>query len=101
MVADSGKDRLGAKLHDLEQAREDIFFAERDRKLIEKLRAEGSGHWRAEVVDLMALVQAVAGGSVPLSALQANQPFLDQEAARDQQALALPGVRPVHDDPAT
>lgn len=94
MVADSGKDRLGEKLHDVEKAREDLFFAERDRKLIEKLRA---GHWRAEVVDLMALVQAVASGSVPLAALQANQPFLDQEAARDQQALAVPGVRPVHD----
>jgi hypothetical protein len=96
MAADSGKDLLGTKLHDLEKAREDIFFAERDRKLIEKLRTDG-GPWRAEVVDLMALVQAVASGSVPLSALQANQPFLDQEAARDQQALALPGVRPVHD----
>jgi hypothetical protein len=95
MVADSGKDRLGEKLHDLEHAREDVFFAERDRKLIEKLRAETSGSWRAEVVDLMALVQAVANGSAPLSALQANQPFLDQEAARDQQGLALPGVRPV------
>jgi hypothetical protein len=100
MVADSGKDRLGQKLHDLEQAREDLFFAERDRKLIEKLRAEASGRWRAEVVDLMALVRAVASGTVPLAALQPNQPFLDQEAARDEQNLALPGVRPVHDTSA-
>jgi len=97
MAADTGKDRLGQKLHDLEQGREDVFFAERDRELIEKLRREASAGWRAEVVDLMALVQAVANGSAPLAALQANQPFLDQEAARDRQALALPGVRPVHD----
>jgi hypothetical protein len=96
MAADSGKDRLGKKLHDLEQAREDIFFAERDRQLIEKLRQEG-GRWRAEVVDLGALVQAVAAGTVPLSALQANQSFLDQEAARDHEALAVPGVRAVQD----
>jgi hypothetical protein len=99
MAAESGKDRLGQKLHDLEQAREDLFFAERDRKLIEKLRLEAAGGWRAEVVDLMALVRAVANGSAPLASLQANQPFLDQEAARDQQALTLPGVRAVHEQP--
>lgn len=100
MAADSGKDRLGQKLHDVEQAREDIFFAERDRQLIEKLRAEATTRWRAEVVDLRALVQAVAAGSAPLSALQPNQQFLDQEAVRERDTLALPGVRAVH-EPAT
>ena len=99
MAAESGKDRLGQKLHDLERGREDVFFAERDRKLIDKLRLEAAGGWRAEVVDLLALIQAVASGSAPLAALQANQAFLDQEAARDQEALALPGVRAVHDQP--
>jgi hypothetical protein len=97
MVADSGKDRLGQKLHDVEQAREDIFFAERDRQLIEKLRAEVATRWRAEVVDLRALVQAVAAGAAPLSALQPNQQFLDQEAAREREALALAGVRAVQE----
>jgi hypothetical protein len=32
------KDRLGEKLRDAEHGREDQFFAERDRQLIEKLR---------------------------------------------------------------
>jgi uncharacterized protein len=34
------KDRLGDKLRDVERGREDQFFAERDRQLIDKLRAE-------------------------------------------------------------
>jgi rubrerythrin len=32
------KDRLGNKLRDVEHAREEQFFAERDRKLVEELR---------------------------------------------------------------
>ena len=32
------KDRLGSKLRDAERAREDQYFAERDRQLIERLR---------------------------------------------------------------
>jgi len=34
------KDRLGDKLRDAERAREDQYFAERDRKLVEELRAK-------------------------------------------------------------
>ena len=99
-MADSGKDRLGEKLRDLEHAREDIFFAERDRALIEKLRAETiAGSWHAEVVDLLALVRAVADGSAPLAALLPNQEFLDREAARVQGELTLPGVRPIKLEP--
>jgi hypothetical protein len=37
MVVDE-KDRLGNKLRDAERAREDQYFAERDRKLVEELR---------------------------------------------------------------
>jgi hypothetical protein len=92
--ADSGKDRLGDKLRDLEHAREDQFFAKRDRELIEQLRARQNG-WHAEVVDLMALVQAVADGSVPLAALRANTEWLDEAALRERDALAIPGVRAV------
>jgi len=33
------KDRLGNKLRDAERAREDQYFAEQDRKLVEKLRS--------------------------------------------------------------
>lgn len=94
MSADSGKDRLGDKLRDLEHAREDQFFAKRDRELIEQMRARQHG-WHAEVVDLMALVQAVADGSVPLAALQPNTTWLDDAAARDRETLGIPGVRAV------
>src|SRR5262249_5091498 len=37
---DNEKDRFGDKLRDAEHAREDKFFAERDRELLEKLRRE-------------------------------------------------------------
>ena len=37
------KDRLGNKLRDAERAREDQFFAERDRQLIERLRQSKEG----------------------------------------------------------
>jgi len=38
MAADE-KDRLGNKLREVERAREDLYFAEQDRKLLEKLRS--------------------------------------------------------------
>ena len=37
------KDRYGNKLRDVERAREDKYFAERDRDLVEKLRAKAAG----------------------------------------------------------
>lgn len=37
------KDRLGDKLRDVERAREDQYFAERDRKLVEELRRTKKG----------------------------------------------------------
>ena len=98
MSADSGKDRLGDKLRDLEHAREDLFFAKRDQELIEQLRARQHG-WYAEVVDLMELVRAVADGTVALAALLPNHEFLDGEAARLRESLAMPGVRAVERAP--
>ena len=38
----SEKDRLGDKLQDVEKAREDLFFAERDRELLAKLRSSSA-----------------------------------------------------------
>jgi hypothetical protein len=38
------KDRLGDKLRDAERAREDEYFAKRDRELLEKLREEKGEH---------------------------------------------------------
>lgn len=37
-MANGEKDRLGDKLKDLEKAREDKFFAEREKELLEKMR---------------------------------------------------------------
>lgn len=42
------KDRYGDKLHDLERAREDTYFAERDRELLSKLKTQVAGKDDAE-----------------------------------------------------
>jgi uncharacterized protein len=39
-MSDDEKDRFGDKLRDVEKAREDKFFADRDRELLEKLKAQ-------------------------------------------------------------
>jgi hypothetical protein len=38
-MSDDQKDRFGDKLRDAEKAKEDQFFAERERRLLEKLKA--------------------------------------------------------------
>ena len=39
-MSDGEKDRFGDKLRDLEKGREDKFFADRDRELLQKLKAQ-------------------------------------------------------------
>jgi len=39
-MANDNKDRFGEKLRDAEKAREDEYFARRDRELLEKIRKE-------------------------------------------------------------
>lgn len=51
--------------------------------------------WGAEVTDLMALVKAVASGTVPIQALEANTVFLNGQARMLKSALAYPGVRAI------
>lgn len=46
------KDRFGDKLRELEKGREDQFFAERDRSLIKKLKAESEGQHDKTVKEL-------------------------------------------------
>ncbi len=43
------KDRLGEKLRDAEKAREDQYFAQRDKELIEKLRRKKEEEFKDEV----------------------------------------------------
>ena len=54
-------------------------------------------NWKAEVVNLDLLVQAVAQHKAPLNCLQANQVALNQLARAQKQALSIPGVRAVND----
>lgn len=53
--------------------------------------------YRAEVVDLMTLVKAVAAGQQPIGLLAANQSALDGMARSLKQSFAVPGVRLVCD----
>lgn len=39
-MPDDERDRFGEKLRDVEKAREDLFFAERDRALLEKMKKQ-------------------------------------------------------------
>lgn len=54
-------------------------------------------NWRAEVVDLRALIVAVAEGRVPLAAVQANSSFLAGQARALRGELRYPGVRVMSD----
>jgi len=49
--------------------------------------------FRAEVIDLAALVQAVADGLAPLSVLQVDQSILDELVRAQGARFAVPGVR--------
>ncbi len=51
--------------------------------------------WKAEVVDIMALVKAVAAGQAPIQAIEPNATFLNQQARSLKGALTYPGVRVV------
>lgn len=60
------------------------------------VKAEGTSYrdvWGAEVVDLMALVRAVASGSVSIAYLQANDTALGGWARSTKGAEAMPGVK--------
>ena len=46
------KDRLGDKLREVEKAREDQYFAERDRALLRKVKAEEAGKEEEHVREL-------------------------------------------------
>jgi hypothetical protein len=53
--------------------------------------------YHAEVVDLMALVKAVAAGQAPLTLLQVNTTALNGLARSLKGALVIPGVKVVSD----
>lgn len=49
--------------------------------------------WKAECVDLAALVKAIAEGKAPLSLVQANTTVIGQQARSLKQDFVAPGVR--------
>lgn len=51
--------------------------------------------WKAEVMDMMELVKAVASGQVPIQAIQADMVFLGAQARALKGALSYPGVRSI------
>jgi len=51
-MPDGEKDRFGDKLRDVEKAHEDKFFAERDRELLQKLKAQTGTHEEQSVREL-------------------------------------------------
>jgi len=48
-MPDDQKDRFGNKLRDAEKAREDQYFAEKDKALVEKLKKAKQGEGEAEI----------------------------------------------------
>ena len=53
--------------------------------------------WKAEVVDLMSLVKAVAAGQQPLAYLEANMPVLNKAASMFKGTAQIQGVKIVSD----
>ena len=51
-MSDGEKDRYGDKLRDAEKAREDKFFADRDRELLQKLKAQSGSQEEQAVREL-------------------------------------------------
>lgn len=49
--------------------------------------------WEAEIVDMMALVKAVAAKKVPIVAVEPNTKFLNQQATSLKELLDFPGVK--------
>lgn len=54
-------------------------------------------NWKAEVTDLMALVQAVAGGKAPIDYLLPNATVLNALAKGKKETMAIPGVKAWND----
>lgn len=51
--------------------------------------------WKAEVVDLMALVKAVAAGKAPLTYVEPAMPILNKQASSLKGEMKIPGVKAV------
>jgi|SRR3990167_5135207 len=63
---------------------------------LEKTKADGlsfSWSYSAELIDSMALIKAVADGTVPIQAINANLLFLNQHARALKDSFNIPGVK--------
>lgn len=87
--------KAAAKAEERRLEAESVFVAA---KPIEPVFQKASGqslrdNWKAEVVDLMALVKAVAAGRAPISFLQANMKALNDQASSTKDIRKFDGVR--------
>src|SRR5262249_44187466 len=87
---DAEKDRFGDKLRDLEHARENTFFADREKELLEKLRRES------------AAAQALACPTCGKPLARRDEPPLRLEACPDGHGvwLTADAVKLLADEPA-
>ncbi|MDZ4342197.1 MAG: hypothetical protein U1E51_07125, partial [Candidatus Binatia bacterium] len=61
---------------------------------VEKVEGVSSQvRWKFEVMDLKALLLAVAKGEVPIQALQPNEVFIGQQVRSLRDAFRYPGVK--------
>jgi hypothetical protein len=54
-------------------------------------------NWKADVIDLMALVKAVSSGQAPLDYLLPNSQILNALAKSKKETMAVPGVKSWND----
>lgn len=84
-----------AKAEERREMAEQVFVAPRP-VVAGAIKAEGQSLkevWSAEVVDLAALVKAVAEGRAPITLVMADQTALNKQAKATKDAFPIPGVR--------
>jgi hypothetical protein len=72
--------------------------------VVEQTKLSGIGStkvWKAEVIDLMALVKAVAAGQASIELIQANTSEINKRAKALKQNFSAPGVRVYAEDGLT
>jgi chromosome segregation ATPase len=91
--AEAKVEKAEAKAADLELAAASVVAPIVDIPRATAAGVAGRENWKAEVVDLRALVQAVAAGQAPLSLLQANDKVIGQQARSLKAEFVVPGIR--------
>lgn len=92
-------DELEQKAMIVEQSSAAVLYAPPRATTVAKVSgASVRSNWKAEVVDLLALVKAVAAGEASIDLLEANTSVLNKRAKALEMEFKVPGVR-VYNDP--